>query len=602
MIIDVEAPPKSPASSGPTVRQALGPSVGRAPVSYSTFPETRHSTQNEYDRGNLETTTLLYQTVPQSIYDDVEPPSYDEINATPKTSASRNRLWTRCVAIFLVIFLTLSVFYSYNLSKIRRPVQTPPNVPRESPFPPSPPSNPNIPYPTSSSPSPPAQSLPPLPPASPPADLPAAPFIPPIKGRTDLCRPWAYSLESGVRPSLSDNRPVDKLVYTIPTLAPIRLETSAVCLTPNGTSAFCEDYDDSYDSIAGKLQVVGADVDLPQIEVTIQHGSEAGLDDTAVCLMKKPDENGKDRWILGLYAWKGPITDDRDALLVSVSIIVTLPRSQVHNLSTHLNYFSQVIGPEAKTDLNTLTFDTLEARLGERGSLLVRNVTVATINSKAFGDAQQLMDTRVTKLAQIRSDYGLISCSVSLVQTKGNSPVRLDLQSEIGVVTSVINLEYPLTPSNPPRFDIKAFSRFSPAIVMVKDPRGMNLLRQNPGLIPDILPIIQVNATSHLSVGQAVIPATFQGDLALSSNHAGIVAIDHAKDLPGRTISWEEPTSRGYRGVVRWAGRHRKPEETGFVSATTGYASARLLFLGLDDDDITNWPEGEDAITLGRLE
>ncbi|KAG8734679.1 hypothetical protein FRC11_003789, partial [Ceratobasidium sp. 423] len=323
------------------------------------------------------------------MYDDVEPPAYEEINITPKASASRNRFWTRCAAVLLGIFLICLTSYSYDLGKIRQPIRTPSDTPTgpslpvtstkspPSPSPlPSPPSTPPTPSPPSPSPSPPhrAPSLPPLPPVSPipDHDLPTLPFIPPVKGRTDLCRPWAYSSKPGVRPSFSDNQPIDKLVYTVPTLAPIHMETSAICLTSNGTSEFCNEYDDTYDSIAGKLQVVGAEVELPRIEITVQHGSEAGLDSTAVCLMKRPDENGKDRWVMGLYAWRDPTTDDRDALLISMSIVVTLPRSQVHNFSTHLNYFTQVIGPETRTDSNTLTFDTLQARLGERGSLLVR--------------------------------------------------------------------------------------------------------------------------------------------------------------------------------------------------------------------------------------
>ncbi|CAE6465893.1 unnamed protein product [Rhizoctonia solani] len=439
MILDVDSPPKSPTSSGPTVRQASGPSIGHAPVSYSTFPQTRHGTQYN-NEGSAETRPLLYQVSPESMYDDTEPPAYDEIHATPKASASRNWFWTRGAAVLLGVFLVCLTFYSYDLSKIHRPIRTPSDTPAGpsppvtltgSPPPPSPlPSPPSAP----SNPSPPSSPppLPPLPPVSPIPDLPTLPFIPPTKGRADLCRPWAYSSKPGVRPSYSDSQPIDKLVYTVPTLAPIHLETAAICLTSNGTSELCEEYDDTYDSIAGKLQVVAAEVELPQIEVTIQHGSEAGLDSTAVCLIKRPDESGKDRWVLGLYAWRDPTTDDRDALLISMSIVVTLPRSRVHNFSTRLNYFTQVIGPETKTDSNTLTFETLQARLGERGSLLVRNVTVATIQTRAFTDTQLIEDTRVTKSAQIRSDSGMIRCWVSLVQSEGSLPVQMDIQSEIG--------------------------------------------------------------------------------------------------------------------------------------------------------------------------
>ncbi|KAH7320498.1 hypothetical protein B0J17DRAFT_295644 [Rhizoctonia solani] len=436
MIIDVESPPKSPASSGPTARQISGPSVNRTPVSYATFPGTRHRPQHANHEENSETRPLLYETS-QSMYDDAEPPAYDEIDTLPKISAVRSRFWTRCVTIVLVIIIICSTFYSYDFSKHRRTIRTPPNAPGEPtkrPPSPSPPSNPNHPAPSL-----PAPSLPPLPPIYDLPDSRTIPFVLPTKGRVDMCRPWAYLSRPGIRPSFSDSRPIDKLVYTVPTLDPIHMETSAICLTSKGTSEFCEKYDDTYDSIAGKLQVVGADVELPQIEVTIQHGSETGLDNTAVCLMKKPDENGKDRWVLGLYAWRDPTASDRDALLISMSIVVTLPRTQVHNLSTRLNYFAQVIGPENKTDSNTLVFDSLQARLGQRGTLVIRNVTAAEIRTTAFEDTQYLADTRVTKSIQMQSDSGMIGCLVTLVQTEGALPVRMDIQSVIGCAFRLIH-------------------------------------------------------------------------------------------------------------------------------------------------------------------
>lgn len=416
-----------------------------------------------------------------------------------------------------------------------------------------------------------------------------------------MCRPWAYSSKPGVRPSFFDNKPIDKLVFTVPTLAPIHMETSAICLTSNGTSEFCDDYDDTQDLIAGKLQVVGADVELPQIEVSIQHGSETGLDNTAVCLMKKPDDSGKDRWVLGLYAWRDRTAADPDPLLISMSIAVILPRAQVHNFSTRLNYFTQVIGPETKTDLNTIQFDSLQARLGQRGTLLVRNVTAAVIQTKAYEDMQVVTHTRVTKSIQMQSDAGLIACNVTLVQTGSLPSVSMDIQSEIGAVSAEARLEYPSQLPNPPRFNIETYSRLSPNLVHITDPHGTSLLRQNPKVVLSVLPIIRVNATSHLSVAQVSVPPTFYGNVGLASKHAAIVMIDHAKDLPGRTVSYE-PTSTGYRGTVQWTGRANGQEETGFVSAATEYASARLLFLGLNDDDITTWPESGDMIALGRLQ
>ncbi|CAE6412344.1 unnamed protein product [Rhizoctonia solani] len=435
MILDIESPPKSPTSSGPTIRQISGPSIGR-PVSYATFPDARHGSQYENNVGNSETRRLL-QSSPGFLYDDAEPPSYDEIIPLPKVSTPRNRFWIRCAAVFLAVFLLCSTLYSYDFSKIRRPIQTPPDAPggpsspvTTGPAVPSPSPSPNEPSPPSLPPSPPAPL--PLPPISDFPDPRAAPFILPTKGRTDLCHPWAYSAKPGVRPFSSDNRPIDKLVYTVPTLAPIHMETSAVCLTSNGTSEFCEQDDDMYNSIAGKLQVVGAEIDLPQIEITIQHGSEAGLDSTAVCLMKSSDENGKDRWVLGLYAWKDPTAPDRDTLLISMTIVVTLPITQVHNFSTRLDYFAQVIGPETKKDSNTLIFNTLQTLLGVRGSLVVRNVTVAVIQTKALEDMQLVSDVRVTKSIQMQSDSGMIACLVTLVQSEDAPAVRMNIQSVIG--------------------------------------------------------------------------------------------------------------------------------------------------------------------------
>ncbi|CEL56734.1 hypothetical protein RSOLAG1IB_12002 [Rhizoctonia solani AG-1 IB] len=436
MILDVELPPKSLTSSGPTVRQTPGSSVTHPSISYATFPETNHNTQPERNGATPETRPLLYHSA-QSVFDDVEPPAYEEISTPPKHSASQNRLWIRCAAALLVLVLVSLTLYSYDLSIVRRRFNIPTDIPNEQlppgktempPSPTSPPSRGN----PSPAPSVPSLPLPPLPPTSPIPDLPDLAVILPVQGRTDLCFPWAYSSKPGLHPLASDNRPIDKLVYTVPTLAPIHLETSAICPTPEGTTKFCDQYDETYDSIAGKLQVVGADIDLPRIEITVQHGSVAGQDNVAVCLMKKSDENGGERWLFGLYAWKDPTGHGQDSLLASMSIIVTLPRTRVHSLSTKLNYFAQTIGPEVKMDSNALVFDTLQARLGERGSLTIRNVTAATIETTAFGDMQTIQDTRVTKMLQMRSDTGFISCSVSLVHDKGSSPAQIDLHSNLG--------------------------------------------------------------------------------------------------------------------------------------------------------------------------
>ncbi|CAE6527027.1 unnamed protein product [Rhizoctonia solani] len=598
MIVDAESPPKSPASSSPTVRQTSEPSFAR-PVSYATFPNVRHSAQYTTinNEANSETRPLLYQPSPESIYHDADPPSYDEINPLPKVSATRKRFWIRCAAAVLAIFIFGIILHTRDINNIRRPIRTP-----GAPSPPKATDGPVAPLPTPNNPAP---SLPPslpvpLPPLPPVADLPdprTVPFILPTKGRIDLCRPWAYSSKPGVSPSVSDNRPMDKLVYNIPTQAPIHMETAAVCLTRNGTSEFCEQYDDSYDSMAGKLQVIGAEIEHPQIDITIQHGSETGLDSTSVCLFNRPDENGKHRWVVGIYTWKDPTTPDRDALLVSMSIVVTLPRTQVHSFSTRLGYFTQVIGPEIKTDSNALIFDTLQAHLGARSSLAIRNVTAAVIHTSAIEDTQLVKEVRLTKSIQMRSDSGLIECLVTLVQTD-LPEVRMDIRSAIGAVSAIARLEYLSHLSRPPRYNIATYSKFSPAMVFVDDPQGTSLLCHNPNVIP-VFPIIRVNATSHLSIAQAVVPATFYGNLGLASKHAAIVAIDHAKDIPGRAVSYQ-PTSMGYKGSVQWAGRTNKLEEAGSISATTEYASARLLFLGLDDDGITDWPEDGDVVLSGQ--
>ncbi|CCO36333.1 hypothetical protein BN14_10467 [Rhizoctonia solani AG-1 IB] len=465
------------------------------------------------------------------------------------------------------------------------------------PSPTSPPSRGN----PSPAPSVPSLPLPPLPPTSPIPDLPDLAVILPVQGRTDLCFPWAYSSKPGLHPLASDNRPIDKLVYTVPTLAPIHLETSAICPTPEGTTKFCDQYDETYDSIAGKLQVVGADIDLPRIEITVQHGSVAGQDNVAVCLMKKSDENGGERWLFGLYAWKDPTGHGQDSLLASMSIIVTLPRTRVHSLSTKLNYFAQTIGPEVKMDSNALVFDTLQARLGERGSLTIRNVTAATIETTAFGDMQTIQDTRVTKMLQMRSDTGFISCSVSLVHDKGSSPAQIDLHSNLGTVAVEAALEYPSLAPGLFQFSIKAYSAYSPAMILVRDPQGTSLLRQNPHLNPP-LPTLRLNATSSLSIAQVSVPATYQGKFSLNSKHAAIVTVDHAKNLMQRFVSWDRPKNGGYRGHVRWAEREEIPGEAGSIVATTEYASARLLFLGLEDDDIKTWPENDSMITYNRTQ
>jgi hypothetical protein len=68
----------------------------------------------------------------------------------------------------------------------------------------------------------------------------------------------------------------------------------------------CTSYEGTSDSVSGKLQVVGADIELPQIDLLLQHGSELGLDDVSICMMRQPLVEGRSigdkdyKWVLGI--------------------------------------------------------------------------------------------------------------------------------------------------------------------------------------------------------------------------------------------------------------------------------------------------------------
>lgn len=117
------------------------------------------------------------------------------------------------------------------------------------------------------------------------------------------------------------------------------------------------------------------------------------------------------------------------------------------------------------------------------------------------------------------------------------------------------------------------------------DPHGTQLLRSHQ--FPQTLPIINVNATSRYAVAQVVVPVTYRGSVELASQYATIVTIDRASQLPGRIASWDK-RGKVYRGDVQWVGR---PGKAGSVHVSTEYATSRILFLGLEDDDIERWPE-----------
>ncbi|KAG9105835.1 hypothetical protein FRC07_009089, partial [Ceratobasidium sp. 392] len=289
MILDTEQNPKSSTFSAPSSHNQshVLQTDFRNPhghVSYSTFPTSNVQTDARYTNNASDITALLGHNSldPESPSDDEQPPAYDSIDSKRTTS----RIWIRGSAILLVVLLICIAWISYALEVSKPnpnpPVHSPPDI--SKPPPPY-----TTPVTTTSVPDTPTQvPLPPLPPYN---NLPATPnsrYVLPDVGRTDLCRPWAYSLDSEARPSSSDGRPTDRLVYTIPSIAPIYVETSAICPTSGGLNKRCTEYDGSRDVVSGKLNVIGGDVELPTVEIFLQHGSELGLEDLAVCLMQQP--------------------------------------------------------------------------------------------------------------------------------------------------------------------------------------------------------------------------------------------------------------------------------------------------------------------------
>ncbi|KAG9077032.1 hypothetical protein FRC06_009136, partial [Ceratobasidium sp. 370] len=272
MILDAEQNPKSLALSVPGF-QAPSPvsptdsSFSRYPhshVSYSTFPTSRIETDTRHTNNISDITALLGHGSPDSGFlpSDEQPPAYEEVGPLRKANS---RFWIRGVAVVLVVLLACSAWVSYEFGKGVKSIPDPPSHSPPNRPPPyvSRPAPTSLPHPTSSSPDLPTQApLPPLPPYDH-LPTPDSSYVLPDVGRTDLCRPWAYSPDSGARPSNSDKRPVDRLVYTVPSLAPIYIETSAICPTPGGLNKQCVEYDDTKDAVSGKLRVVGADIQLP---------------------------------------------------------------------------------------------------------------------------------------------------------------------------------------------------------------------------------------------------------------------------------------------------------------------------------------------------
>ncbi|CAE6434729.1 unnamed protein product [Rhizoctonia solani] len=547
MILDADSPLKSPATSRPTIRQLPSSSLRHVTGAFSS---SRDATIYS------ETTPLLYDRAPQSMYDDLQPPAYDDINGLSQKTSARQRLWARCAIAFLIVLLGVGIFSAYYLKKNR----TIPTQPSRDPV--------KEPTPTKPLPSP---SLPPLP-QLPHFPDPSAPHVPPTSGRTDLCHPWAYTS--------FDNRPTDRLVYTVPSLLPMHIESGSICPTSSGQLESCSSSDEP---ISGKLQVLGADIELPHIEVSIRHGADDGLENVSVCLMQKGD-----RWILGLYVWGNEFTPLSQRLTPSASILVKLPYTQVHTLSTNLDYFTQSVGSNVLTETNALTFDALKFHAEGRGGVDVRNVTVGTMYAKIEVDNIQLEDTRVTKLLKLESYNGLIAGAVTLVYRDDSPPVEVDVKTTFATISFDATLEYSAQSKTAPRFDINLYSTYSPAILYTRDTLGTNsLATQTP---PSILPLIHANVTSQYAMTQASVPATYHGSIELSSEYAAIATNDRAKGLANRSVSWKERVGMAYRGVVEWS-HNGVPRRAGSVTVSTQFATARLMFLGLMDSETYRWQE-----------
>ncbi|KAH7320493.1 hypothetical protein B0J17DRAFT_295380 [Rhizoctonia solani] len=128
MILDADSPPKSPVTSRPTVRQS--PS---SPLRHVTtaFPYPRDARANTI---YSETTSLLYDRAPQSMYDDQQPPAYDDINGTSQKMSARRRLWARCVVALLIVLGGVGSFSAYHLKNRTIPTQ-PSRDPVKEPMP-----------------------------------------------------------------------------------------------------------------------------------------------------------------------------------------------------------------------------------------------------------------------------------------------------------------------------------------------------------------------------------------------------------------------------------------------------------------------------------
>ncbi|KAG9124989.1 hypothetical protein FRC07_009460 [Ceratobasidium sp. 392] len=589
MILDVEQNPKSPRSiavsspSSPT--QASFFQHPQSPVSYSTFPSTSSQIYNRNPNAPVSEVTSLLGHSYGRLDDDEQPPAYDDIRSESNRLKSRSRFWSYFALVVFISLLVYPIWISYDFYKAGR--QTP-DTPRY------PPSEPSLPFPPS-----PLPSQPPPPPLDRSPGSPNEPYVLPVTGRTDLCRPWAYSINAVSRPSILDHRSTDRVSYTVPSLAPIHIETEAICLDSKGHSERCKNYERTKekDVIAGQLQVLGGNVELPKIDISLQHGSEPGLEDVAICLMRRPREvkdglaKSEDyKWVLGVYIWKSVDQPSNDSVFAGISITIVLPRSHTHDLSTQLHYFTQNIGSTDDNDVPSLSFGILDVT-GNYGHIKIQNVAAAVVKGVSLDSDVGVEPARITQSIDLRSTYGIVGCNVTLVHIPSKDPVSVNLESEVGAVSGVFELDYPISPDTRPRFDISAYSMYSRTVLWVADPLGTKALRSN--LIPTVLPSISMNLTSWYASAQALVPATYHGSLDLSSRYAAIFTNDRASRLQGRTVRWFGRGGSTSRGEVKWDGRGN---EGGKVHMAAQYAAVKLLFLGLHDDDIKEWPkEGDET-------
>ncbi|KAG9074443.1 hypothetical protein FRC06_010690 [Ceratobasidium sp. 370] len=291
------------------------------------------------------------------------------------------------------------------------------------------------------------------------------------------------------------------------------------------------------------------------------------------------------KWVISLNIWKDPTSPTRNNLLASASIILTLPYSHVHNLFTRINYFTQTIGPKEDANSPLLSFGTLKL-LGNNGRIEVHNVEAAIVEGRSGADSLLVQDSRIKKSLSLESQYGMVSCNVTLVQTEGGPPTQVDLRSRAGVADAVVDLEYAVHSIQAPRFEVKAFSQFSRAMVWVTDHQGTELLRTH--ITPPTLPTILMNLTSQFATAQITIPATYHGSLDFRSESAAVSIIDDSTQLRGRSIQWLDQTRDAVRGNVWWAGANRGEE--GSVRVSTEFAAVRALLLGLNEEWREKWP------------